>query len=77
MRYVRGRSRVRSLKLSGKNRHKRRSCSEESHYYHLGNSTSGFCSYCRPSLAIRLCNKQRIHMECNDAVNIVVNNNDI
>ena len=66
MRYIRGRSRHRSLKLSNKNRHKKRSCSEEGRLYHLGNSASGFCSYCRPSLAIRLCNKERIKLECND-----------
>jgi hypothetical protein len=53
----RGRRRVRSLKMSKKNRHKRRSGSENGRAQ-IGNSKKGsFCSYCKPTLANSLARK--------------------
>jgi len=60
---VRGRKRERSLMLDKKSRGKRRNSSEEGRYKNLGNSSTGFCPCCRPSLAIRLYNKQIIKKE--------------
>jgi hypothetical protein len=54
----RGRKRERSLLLDKKSRGKGRNCSEDGRYKNLGNSSTGFCPWCRPSLAIRVYNKQ-------------------
>jgi hypothetical protein len=54
---VRGRSRARSLTLSKRNRHRKRSGSEDN--IKLGNGrTVKFCSFCRPTLAKRVTNKE-------------------
>jgi hypothetical protein len=60
---ARGRKRERSLMLDKKSRGKGRNSSEEGRYKNLGNSATGFCSCCRPSLAIRIYNKQIIKKE--------------
>lgn len=49
-------------KIKGKP-NKERSCSEKMYYRHLGNCRKGFCSFCRPSLAIRLEKKEAIKDE--------------
>ena len=62
----RGRKRIRNLHLDKKNRCAvRRECSEEGRC-NIGNSSTKFCNYCRPSLAIRICNKNRIKGEINN-----------
>jgi hypothetical protein len=50
----RGRSRNRSIKLDKKHRNKRRSGSQQGKDKYLGNSCRVRCSYCLPSLSIRV-----------------------
>jgi hypothetical protein len=50
----RGRSRGQSIKMDKKNRNKKRSGSEQGRKKHLGNGSKCGCSYCLPSLAIRV-----------------------
>lgn len=50
----RGRSRKKSLNLDKKKRGKKRSGSEQGRKKNLGNGSKCGCSYCLPSLAIRV-----------------------
>ena len=46
-------------KFRNKNKKKgKRNTSVKGKIRHLGNSSGGFCSFCRPKLSNRLCNKK-------------------
>jgi hypothetical protein len=59
----RGRSRKKSLNLDKKKRGKRRSGSEQGRKKHLGNGSKCGCSYCIPSLSIRVYNTLELKQE--------------